>query len=290
MRSMTGYGRRQLQVDGREMTVEVKTVNHRFLDIGFRMPRNLSFLEEPVRTKLSEVLKRGHADVFLNYRNNREDAREVAVDEPLLLLYRQVLQRMEALSEASNDVSLSHYMTLPDVLRVTEREEDRDAVTSLLAKTLELVLSDVVAMREKEGEALSADLHFHLCQLEQLAAKIAEKAPQVAQLYRERLELRLAEVVITPVEPQRLAQEVALFADRCAIDEELSRLSSHIQQMRSCLKSDGEAGRKLDFLVQELNREVNTIGSKASDVEITGWVVAAKCEIEKLREQVQNIE
>ncbi len=290
MRSMTGYGRRQLQADGREMTVEVKTVNHRFLDIGFRMPRNLSFLEEPVRAQLSETLKRGHADVFLNYRNNREDAREVAVDEPLLLLYRQVLGKMEALSEAPNDVALSHYMTLPDVLRVTEREEDREAVTSLLQKTLALVLCDVAAMREKEGEALAADLEFHLDQLEQLAGKIAGKAPQVAQLYRERLEQRLAEVALTPVEPQRLAQEVALFADRCAIDEELSRLSSHIQQMRGILKSDGEAGRKLDFLVQELNREVNTVGSKASDVEITGWVVAAKCEIEKLREQVQNIE
>ena len=223
MRSMTGYGRRQLQVEGREMTVEVKTVNHRFLDIGFRMPRNLSFLEEPVRTLLSETLKRGHADVFLSYRNNREDAREVAVDEPLLLLYSQVLERMETLAKAPNDIALSHYMTLPDILRVTEREEDREAVTSLLRQTISLVLLDVVAMREKEGQALGADLDFHLGQLEQLAAKISEKAPHVAQLYRERLEQRLNEVSITPVEPQRLAQEVALFADRCAIDEELSR-------------------------------------------------------------------
>ena len=290
MRSMTGYGRRQLQVDGREMTIEVKTVNHRFLDIGFRMPRNLSFLEEPVRAQLSETLKRGHADVFLNYRNNREDAREVVIDEPLLLLYRQMLGRMESLAQAPNDVALSHYMTLPDVLRITEREEDREAVTSLMRHTLELVLQDVVLMREKEGSALGFDLELHLGQLEQLALKIADKAPHVARLYKERLEQRLSEVVVTPVEPQRLAQEVALFADRCAIDEELSRLSSHIQQMRSCIQSEGEAGRKLDFLVQELNREVNTIGSKASDVEITGFVVAAKCEIEKLREQVQNIE
>ena len=290
MRSMTGYGRRQLQADGREMTVEVKTVNHRFLDIGFRMPRNLSFLEEPVRAQLSEVLKRGHADVFLSYRNNREDAREVSVDEPLLSAYKQTLGRMEAVSGAVNDIALSHLAALPDVLRVTEREEDREAVTGLMQRTLESVLSDVLHMREKEGAALLDDLEFHLTQLEQLALKIAQKAPQVAQLYRERLEARLAELNVSPVEPQRLAQEVALFADRCAIDEELSRLASHIQQMRNCMKSDGEAGRKLDFLVQELNREVNTIGSKAADAEITNWVVAAKCEIEKLREQVQNIE
>ncbi len=290
MRSMTGYGRRQFQADGREMTVEVKTVNHRFLDIGFRMPRNLSFLEEPIRALLSESLKRGHADVFVNYRNNREDAREVLVDEPLLCAYKHALGRMENVTEAANDIALSHLMALPDVLRVTEREEDREAVTSLMQKTLELVLTDVISMREREGEALLQDLEYHLLQVELLAERISKKSPQVAQSYRERLEARLAELEISPVEPQRLAQEVALFADRCAIDEELIRLSSHIQQMRNCLKGDGEAGRKLDFLVQELNREVNTIGSKASDVEITNWVVAAKCEIEKLREQVQNIE
>ena len=290
MRSMTGYGRRQLQVDGREMTVEVKTVNHRFLDIGFRMPRNLSFLEEPVRSQLSASLKRGHADIFMNYRNNREDAREVSVDESLLSAYRHALDRVASIAQREDDITLSHLVALPDVLRVTEQEEDREAVTNLLDKTLALVLEDVIAMREKEGEALRQDLEYHLSQLEQLSWKIAQKAPQVAVLYRERLEARLKEVTLAPVEPQRLAQEVALFADRCAIDEQLSRLSSHIQQMRNCLKSDGEAGRKLDFLVQELNREVNTIGSKAADVEITGWVVAAKCEIEKLREQVQNIE
>lgn len=290
MRSMTGYGRRQFQADGREMTVEVKTVNHRFLDIGFRIPRNLNFLEEPIRAQLSATLKRGHADVFLNYRNNREDAREVSVDEPLLFAYKQALGRMETVAEIPNDIALSNLMALPDVLRVTEREEDREAVTVLMCKTLESVLADVVAMREKEGEALQSDLEFHLQQLELLACKIDQKAPLVVQLYRERLEARLNELAISPVEPQRLAQEVALFADRCAIDEELSRLSSHIQQMRNCMKGDGEAGRKLDFLVQELNREVNTIGSKAADAEITNWVVAAKCEIEKLREQVQNIE
>ncbi len=290
MRSMTGYGRRQFAADGREMTVEVKTVNHRFLDIGFRMPRNLSFLEEPIRARLSAVLKRGHADVFISYRNNREDAREVSVDEPLLCAYKQALCRMASISEAGDDIALSHFAALPDVLRVAEREEDRDAVTGLMAKTLESVLWDVVNMREEEGLALREDLESHLKQLEQYAAKIAQKAPGVAHLYRERLEARLAEMAVTVVEPQRLAQEVALFADRCAIDEELSRLSSHIQQMRGCLGGDGEAGRKLDFLVQELNREVNTIGSKAADAEITNWVVAAKCEIEKLREQVQNIE
>ena len=290
MRSMTGYGRRQLQEEGREITVEVKTVNHRFLDIGFRMPRNLNFLEEPIRSRLAHKLQRGHADVFINYRNNREDARAVFVDEPLLGAYKAALERMAGLADAPDDRTLSKYTMLPDVLRVTEREEDQEAVTSLAQKALDLALFDVIAMREKEGAALRDDLEAHLSQVEQLGRTIGQKAPQVALAYRERLEARLRELPISPVEPQRLAQEVALFADRCAIDEELARLASHIQQTRECLAGDGEAGRKLDFLVQELNREVNTIGSKAADAQITNWVVAMKCEIEKLREQVQNIE
>lgn len=287
---MTGYGRRQLQAEGRELTVEVKTVNHRFLDVGFRMPRNLNFLEEPIRMRLSQKLKRGHADVFINYRNNREDAREVFVDEPLLGAYKAALDSMAETAEAPDDRTLSRYALLPDVLRVTEREEDQEAVTLLAQAALDLALQDVTAMREREGEALKADLLAHLSQVEQLGVSISQRAPQVAQAYRERLEARLRELPISPVEPQRLAQEVALFADRCAIDEELARLASHIQQTRECLHGDGEAGRKLDFLVQELNREVNTIGSKAADAQITNWVVAMKCEIEKLREQVQNIE
>jgi uncharacterized protein (TIGR00255 family) len=287
---MTGYGRRQLQEEGREITVEVKTVNHRFLDIGFRMPRNLNFLEEPIRARLNQKLQRGHADVFINYRNNREDAREVFVDEPLLGAYKAALEQMAGLADAPDDRALSKYAALPDVLRVTEREEDQEAVTSLAQKALDLALCDVLAMREKEGAVLRDDLEAHLSQVEQLGRLIAQRAPQVALAYRERLEARLRELPISPVEPQRLAQEVALFADRCAIDEELARLASHIQQTRECLAGDREAGRKLDFLVQELNREVNTIGSKAADAQITNWVVAMKCEIEKLREQVQNIE
>jgi uncharacterized protein (TIGR00255 family) len=287
---MTGYGRRQLQEEGREITVEVKTVNHRFLDIGFRMPRNLNFLEEPIRARLNQKLQRGHADVFINYRNNREDAREVFVDEPLLGAYKAALEQMAGLAEAPDDRALSKYAALPDVLRVTEREEDQEAVTSLAQKALDLALCDVLAMREKEGAVLRDDLEAHLSQVEQLGRLIAQRAPQVALAYRERLEARLRELPISPVEPQRLAQEVALFADRCAIDEELAHLASHIQQTRECISGEGEAGRKLDFLVQELNREVNTIGSKAADAQITNWVVAMKCEIEKLREQVQNIE
>lgn len=290
MQSMTGYGRRQLSVDGREMTVEVKTVNHRFLDLSFRMPRNLGFLEELIRKELPQQLKRGHVDVFIAYRNTRSDAREVRVDESLLKAYQEAMAKAAAQVTAENDIRLSHMVQFPEVLTVQEKEEDQEAVTALAAQALTLALEDVKAMRSREGEALKADLTFHLKELERLAALIAGQAPEVAKAYRGRLEARLAQLPIEPVEPQRLAQEVAIFADKCAIDEELSRLSSHVAQFYQMLEAKGETGRKLDFLVQELNREINTIGSKASDAAITQWVVDAKSEIEKLREQVQNVE
>lgn len=290
MQSMTGYGRRQLSVDGREMTVEVKTVNHRFLDLSFRMPRNLGFLEELIRKELPQQLKRGHVDLFIAYRNTRSDAREVRVDESLLKAYQEAMAKAAAQVTAENDIRLSHMVQFPEVLTVQEKEEDQEAVTALAAQALTLALEDVKAMRSREGEALKADLTFHLKELERLAALIAGQAPEVAKAYRGRLEARLAQLPIEPVEPQRLAQEVAIFADKCAIDEELSRLSSHVAQFYQMLEAKGETGRKLDFLVQELNREINTIGSKASDAAITQWVVDAKSEIEKLREQVQNVE
>ena len=181
-------------------------------------------------------------------------------------------------------------MALPDVVQITEAQEDQGAVEQLAKLALEQVTAQVRAMRAREGDALRRDLTEHLDALAQLRERMAARAPQVPQAYRERLTARLAELAVEPVEPQRLAQEVAIFADKCAIDEELSRLASHIAQMRACLDEDGAVGRRLDFLTQEMNREVNTIGSKASDLEITQAVVAAKSEIEKLREQVQNVE
>lgn len=290
MHSMTGYGRRQQSEDGREMTVEVKSVNHRFLDIAFRMQRNLSFLEEPIRKELAAHLARGHVDVFLSYRNLREDAKEAVVDKALARAYQKALDDAAALLGLENDLTLSGYAAMPDVMTAVDKEEDREAVTALALQTLRLALEDLIAMRENEGSAAKKDLSERLLMLEEIKNSIAKKAPEVSGAYREKLSRRLSEAEITQPDPQRLAQEVALFADKCAIDEELSRLESHIAQTRLTLAQPGEVGRKLDFLVQELNREVNTIGSKAADVMITNWVVAAKCEIEKLREQVQNIE
>ncbi len=301
MRSMTGYGRRQVSRDGREMTVEVKTVNHRFLDISCRLPRALSFAEDAVRKQIGAALKRGHADVNVTYLNLCQDARQVRVDEGLARQYRDAMLLMRGtLFEVGVNISdemrhlsdhdVSFIASQPDVLQVTVAEEDQEAVLSLLTEALALALEDVAAMREKEGAALRDDLTFHLGEVQRLRDEINLLAPRVPVIYRDKLQARLRELGVKELDEQRLAQEVAIMADRCAIDEELSRLLSHIGQMRQAIEAEGETGRRLDFLTQELNREVNTIGSKASDAEITKLVVAAKSEIEKLREQVQNVE
>lgn len=290
MQSMTGYGRCQAVLDGREMTLEVKTVNHRFLDLSFRLPRNVGFLEEMLRRELASGFQRGHMDVLVAYRNTRSDARQVRVDAALAAAYMEAARQVQEIAGAGEPLSAAQLMALPDVVQITEAQEDQGAVEQLAKLALEQVTAQVRAMRAREGDALRRDLTEHLDALAQLRERMAARAPQVPQAYRERLTARLAELAVEPVEPQRLAQEVAIFADKCAIDEELSRLASHIAQMRACLDEDGAVGRRLDFLTQEMNREVNTIGSKASDLEITQAVVAAKSEIEKLREQVQNVE
>ena len=289
MMSMTGYGRKQHSADGREITLEIKTVNHRFLDVSMRLPRALSFAEDAARKQISEALTRGHADVFVTYTNTREDAREVRVDEALAAQYAAAMKKLSDVIGMKGD-AFAFIAAQPDVLTVTTKEEDQEAVSALLRETLADVLAEVRRMRAIEGEALKKDLTLHLDALAALRDEIEKLAPGVPKSYQEKLLARLREMGVKELDEQRLAQEAALMADHCAIDEELSRLQSHIAQVRKTMDSEGEVGRRLDFLTQELNREVNTIGSKASDAEITKLVVQAKSEIEKLREQVQNVE
>lgn len=290
MHSMTGYGRFRLDVDGREMTVELKSVNHRFLDLNLRMPRGLLFLEEPLRKGIGARLSRGHVDVFITYKNTRDDAREVSADAALARAYMAAFDQLITATGVKDDRSLSRIAALPDVLTVAEREDDQAAVTALLSEALDGALDALTAMRRQEGDSLGRDLSGRLDRLAAIAGQIQARAPQVILDYRDRLNARVEELLAAPPDPQRMAQEVALFADRAAIDEELVRLASHFGQFRACLAATEPVGRKLDFLVQELNREVNTIGSKASDLAIGALVVDAKTEIEKIREQVQNIE
>ena len=290
MRSMTGYGRCQVVEDGREMTVEVKSVNHRFLDLSCRLGRNLTFLDDAVRSGVSAKLARGHVDVFVSYANHREDAREVRVDAALAQAYKRGFKELAVVFGAARMPSLADYARLPDVMTVQEREEDQQVVRDLFERALDGALDNLIAMRTQEGERLKADLLEKIANLEALQQQIAARAPGVVEDYRDRLNQRIAQLLSGEIDEARLATEVAIFADRAAIDEELVRLVSHFEQVRKTVELTEPVGRRLDFLVQELGREVNTIGSKAQDTQIAGWVVQAKGEIEKLREQVQNIE
>ncbi len=290
MRSMTGCGSGKVQQDGWEVTVDLKTVNHRFLDIGMRLPRNLSFLEQTVRDCISRKISRGHADVFLTVKRTDASAVDIECDEDLAGRYLEAAKQIAGKTGVQNDLTVSRLMKMEGVLTLNEREMDEELVSSICAEATGIAAAQLVQMREREGAHLREDLTVHLDAADALRTMILKRAPAVVDEYREKLETRLKNLLTEPVEPQRLAQEVAIIADRCAIDEELARLDSHIRQMRKYLESENEIGKKMDFLIQEMNREANTIGSKASDAAIAQHVVDLKSEIEKLREQIQNVE
>ena len=291
MNSMTGYGRMRVEHDGRELTVELKSVNHRFLDLAFRMPRSFSFIEDEMRKQIGARLSRGHIDVFVTYRNLRSDSKRVDVDEALLNGYLAAIQHIEDMTHLREDFTLRSAAALPDVMTVTEADEDQEALKSLMKETLDGAIDQLIAMRKREGEALKTDILGRIDTLEQMTLKIEERYPQTVEEYTARLRVKIEELLgDTKVDEQRLLQEVAIMADRSAIAEETVRLHSHFSQVRSFAAAGEPVGRKLDFIVQELNREVNTISSKSQDVPITNLVVEAKAEIEKIREQVQNVE
>jgi len=292
MQSMTGYGRAFVEIEGRQMTVEVKSVNHRFLDIAFRMPRNLMFLEDAARKAIGARLARGHVDVFVTYRNLRTDARTVQVDEALFSAYMDALRRLRdaAGSELRDDRTLMGIAHMPDVVTVTEAEEDQDAVRALLGAALGQALDALCAMRAREGETIRADLGSRVDAIERMTDAVEARYPQTVEAYTQRLRAAMEELAGSGVDEARLMMEVAVMADRSAIAEETVRLHSHIQQLRTVFDSAEPIGRRVDFIVQELNREVNTISSKSQDIPITQLTVDMKAEIEKLREQVQNIE
>ena len=288
--SMTGYGRCTLAQDGREVTIELKSVNHRFLDLAFRMPRSFSFLENDMRAHISNKLARGHVDIFVTYKNSRDDARKVTLDSALLGEYLTTLRQGGIDHMLDDNLRLRDVLSMQDVLTVEEADEDQQALSALTLSALDTALDSLCAMRRREGEAMRGDVETRLDTLERTAHAIDERAPQWLEEYRQRLRARIEEICQMQLDEARLTQEVALAADKAAVDEETVRLRSHIAQMRDLLKQSEPAGRKLDFLVQEMNREVNTTGSKSSDLILTGMVVDAKAELEKIREQIQNIE
>lgn len=291
MHSMTGYGKGVSKRDGKTITIEIKTVNHRFLDCNIKLPRNFLFVEDRVKKAVSSAISRGHVDLYLTYEQSSTDEGAYTVDLELANNYLTAVRQLENGTGLANDVTLSTLLRVGDIVTRQQPVEDEDLLAEMTLEAASEALVNLKVMREKEGQSQKADIESKLDTIEACLDRIKEFAPKVVEDYRELLNARIAEVVEPSlVDKQRLATEVALYADHCAIDEEITRLSTHISNMRSLLEATEPVGRKMDFLVQEFNRETNTIGSKANDMRITKEVLAIKNEIEKMREQAANIE
>ncbi len=291
IKSMTGFGRGSAQGDGKEFLVEIKTVNHRYTDIFVKYPRQLSFLEDKVREVVGKTVSRGKIDVYISFEDASEDSKTVLLDEALAKSYINALEAMKQKYKLNDEVSVSLVSRFPDVLRVEKAEADEELLWKLLKTALESALESLISMRLKEGEGLKKSLLEKADYIETIVKTISQRSPEVVKEYKAKLENRIKELLEQQaVDESRLAMEIALFADRCSIDEEIVRLGSHFTQLREALNSQQPVGRKLDFLIQEMNREINTIGSKANDLLITKNVIEVKSEIEKIREQIQNIE
>ena len=291
MHSMTGYGKGVSKRDGKTITIEIKTVNHRFLDCNIKLPRNFLFVEDRVKKAVSSAISRGHVDLYLTYEQSSTDEGAYTVDLELANNYLTAVRQLENGTGLANDVTLSTLLRVGDIVTRQQSVEDENLLAEMTLEAASEALVNLKVMREKEGQSQKADIASKLDTIEACLDRIKEFAPKVVEDYRALLNARIAEVVEPSlVDKQRLATEVALYADHCAIDEEITRLSTHISNMRSLLEATEPVGRKMDFLVQEFNRETNTIGSKANDMRITKEVLAIKNEIEKMREQAANIE
>ena len=294
VKSMTGYGRGERAFDGGlQITVELRSVNNRYLDCAVKMPRAYIFAEDAMKGMIQRAVARGKVDVFVTIVRSGGDDLVVTVNEALAKSYAAALERLRELggSGAKKRWSAADLARFPDVLTVEKREEDLDEMKERLLAVLELALKDFNAMRETEGRRLEADILGRADAIQRLLAEVEERSPQTVADYRARLEAKMREVLQnTQIDEARLLTEAAIFADKVAVDEETVRLHSHLGQLRELLSAGGAVGRKLDFLIQEFNREANTIGSKCSDMEVVRRVVDMKAEIEKIREQVQNLE
>ncbi len=289
---MTGYGRGEAVFSERSITVELRSVNNRYLDCTIKMPRAFLFAEEKLKNAVQVAVARGKVDVFISVDASAGDkGSKVTVNEALCDQYYMALTALRDRYQLRDDITVSLLSRMPDVLTVEKAEEDSDTAAEQLLSVLALALEDYTAMREREGAKLVEDILSRADTIEALTKRVEELSPKTVADYRARLEAKMSETLAnTQIDESRILTEAAIFADKVAVDEETVRLKSHLSQLRDLLNKGGSVGRKLDFLIQEFNREANTIGSKCSDIEIARIVVDIKAEIEKIREQVQNIE
>lgn len=290
-KSMTGYGRAQQLADGRDVLVEIRAVNHRYYEFSARLPRTCLYLEEKLKAFLNGKITRGKVEVSVTI--NRPDGRDakIAVNHSIAEGYLLALRQLGTDLNLTDDIALSSLLRLPELFTLTKEQDDEEEIWSVVSACAESALSAFLEMRQREGKRLADDLLAKLNHIEDMLRRVEDIVPTVAENYRSRLYAKLSEILAdSNIEEQRILTETAIFAEKTAVDEETVRLHSHLAQARDLLASDEPVGRKLDFLVQEMNREVNTIGSKAQDLNITKLVVDMKSEIEKIREQIQNIE
>ena len=288
---MTGYGRARATRNLRDIPVEVRSVNNRYLDCTVKMPRMYAFAEDAVKARVQKAVSRGKVDVFISVDASAADVAKVNVNTALAAQYAEALKALAAVCGGEERVTPEQLARFPDVLTVTKADEDLETVSADLCAVLDEALASYNAMRAVEGEKLAEDIGGRLSAIEGMTAQVEERSPETVREYREKLTAKMREVLqSTTIDEQRILQEAAIYADKIAVDEETVRLRSHVSQLRGMLASDQPMGRKMDFLIQELNRESNTIGSKCSNLDIARIVVDLKGEVEKIREQVQNIE
>lgn len=291
IKSMTGYGRARETLNRRDITVEVRSVNNRYLDCTVKMPRMYAFAEDAVKSRVQKAISRGKVDVFITVDASAADVAKVAVNRELAAQYTAALNELAEVCGTESHVTPEQLARFPDVLTVTKADEDLETVSADLCAVLDEALTAYNAMRAVEGAKLAEDIANRLTNIETYTSQVEARSPETVAEYRQKLTARIQEVLqSTTIDEQRILTEAAIYADKVAVDEETVRLRSHVAQLRTMIASDEPMGRKMDFLIQEVNRESNTIGSKCNDVAIAQVVVGLKAEVEKMREQVQNVE
>ncbi|MGL5757154.1 MAG: YicC/YloC family endoribonuclease [Paraclostridium sp.] len=290
--SMTGFGRGEYKNDNYHFTVECRTINHKYADINVRLPRKISFLEDKIRNIVKDYVKRGRVDLYIKLDLIGSEDVNLKFDEKLASQYVNILNNIKSTFNLVDDVSVMNIAKFPDIIKSEEKEEDAELVWEMLKEALDECLTKLKEMRSEEGIKLANDIDMRCDLLKDYIEQIENYSYNVVNEYKEKLNNRISEILDNPslIDDNRLAQEVAIYADKCSITEEIVRFKSHIVQLKKAIHKNESIGRKIDFLIQEMNRETNTIGSKSSDLNITNLVVEVKSELEKIREQIQNIE
>ena len=290
IKSMTGCGKSSLSINSREYQVEIKTVNHKYIDTNIRIPRVISYLEEDVRKTIASKIKRGKVDISINFENYSKEGNDIRINTELAKMYINSLKKLAEEENLSADIQVTDITKMPDVL-IIKNDLDENVIKEEIKQVLNDALEQVLVMREKEGIKISEDILNKITQIEGKVEEIFGLSTGLIEEYVVKLEARVKELLKTEeVDKNRLMQEIVIYADKCSVEEEITRMRSHISQLRELIKTNEQAGKKMDFIIQEMNRETNTIGSKANNLEITNRIVTIKTILEDIREQIQNIE